>query len=38
MFTHVLDQSGNTVLARDLAADPKVFLDAVAPYRTGLIP
>jgi hypothetical protein len=23
---------------RDLAADPKVFLDAVAPYRTGLIP
>jgi len=37
MFTHVLDQSGNTVLARDLAADPKVFLDAVAPYRTGLV-
>jgi transposase len=37
MFTHVLDQGGNTVFARDLAANPKVFLDAVAPFRQGLV-
>src|SRR5262245_25649936 len=37
MFTHVLDQAGVTVFARDLAANPQVFLDAVAPFRTGLV-
>jgi transposase len=37
MFTHVLDHQGATVFAKDLAADPKVFLDAVAPFRQGLV-
>jgi transposase len=37
MFTHVLDHGGATVLARDLAANPKVFLDALAPFRQGLV-
>ena len=37
MFTHVLDHAGATVFARDLAANPKVFLDAVAPFRQGLV-
>jgi transposase len=38
MFTHVLDHAGNTVFAKDLAADPGIFLDAVAPYRpAGLV-
>ena len=37
MFTHILDAQGNTVFARDLAADPDVFLQAVAPYRQGLV-
>ena len=37
MFTHVLDQAGNTVFAKDLAADPKIFLQAVAPFRPGLV-
>ena len=33
MFTHVLDHGGATVFARNLAADPRVFLEAVAPPR-----
>ena len=38
MFTHILDQAGNTVLAKDLAADPDIFLDAIAPFRpAGLV-
>jgi len=37
MFTHVLDHGGNTVFAHDLAANPKIFLDAVAPFRQGLV-
>jgi transposase len=37
MFTHVLDQAGVTVFAHDLAANPQVFLEAVAPFRTGLV-
>jgi len=37
MFTHVLDHAGNTVFAKDLAADPHIFLDAVAPFRQGLV-
>jgi transposase len=35
MFTHVLDQAGNTVLAKDLPADPDIFLDAIAPFRAA---
>ena len=37
MFTHVLDHAGNTVFAKDLAANPKVFLDEMAPFRPGLV-
>ena len=37
MFTHVLDHDGATVFARDLAANPQVFLEAVAPFRQGLV-
>jgi transposase len=37
MFTHVLDERGRTVLARDLPAGPDAFLDAVQPFREGLV-
>ena len=37
MFTHVLDADGRTVLERDLPAGPDAFLDAVAPFRQGLV-
>ena len=37
MFTHVLDHQGNTVFERDLPAEPGVFLDAVKPFRDGLV-
>ena len=37
MFTHVLDHQGATVFAKDLPANPSVFLDAVAPFRNGLV-
>ncbi len=37
MFTHVLDQRGRTVFERDLPANPEAFLDAVAPFRKGLV-
>jgi transposase len=37
LYTHVLDDQGTTVFERDLPADPAVFLDAVAPFRDGLV-
>jgi transposase len=37
MFTHILDHEGKTVFERDLPAGPAAFLDAVAPYRQGLV-
>jgi transposase len=37
MYTHVLDNHGKTVFERDLPAGPDVFLDAVAPFRDGLV-
>jgi transposase len=37
MFTHVLDHQGATVFAKDLPANPSVFLYAVAPFRNGLV-
>jgi transposase len=33
---HVLDAQGQTVLAKTIAAGPKAFLQAVAPFREGL--
>jgi transposase len=37
MYTHVLDQRGRTVFERDLPASPDAFLDAVKPFRKGLV-
>ena len=37
MFIHVLDPAGVTLYARDGAASPRTFLEAVKPYRAGLV-
>ena len=37
MYTHVLDERGKTIFERDLPAGPDAFLDAVQPYRDGLV-
>lgn len=37
LFVHVLDDKGHTRLERDIAASPTPFLDAVKPYREGLV-
>src|SRR5580704_15744311 len=37
MFTHVLDDRGRTRFAKDLPANPDAFLDAVTPFRDGLV-
>lgn len=37
LFTHVLDRRGRTVFERDLPACPDTFLDAVKPFRKGLV-
>src|SRR5262245_18346089 len=37
MFLHVLDHNGKTVFERDLPARPEAFLDAVRPFREGLV-
>ena len=37
MFTHILDHEGKTVFERDLPAGPDAFLDAVKPFRQGLV-
>jgi transposase len=37
LFVHVLDHNGRTRLERDIAASPATFLDAVSPYREGLV-
>jgi len=37
MFVHILNHAGETVFAKDLAAGPEFFLDAVKPFREGLV-
>jgi hypothetical protein len=37
MHVCVLDQSGDIVFDRNLAANPKALLHAVAPFRDGLV-
>lgn len=37
LYTHILDHTGKTVLDRDLPANPAAFLDAIRPYRDGLV-
>jgi hypothetical protein len=36
-FIHVLDHADVTVYARDGAASPRTFLEAVKPNRAGLV-
>jgi transposase len=37
MYICVLDQGGQIVLHRNLPADPRRFLDAIAPYRQDIV-
>ena len=37
MHLCILNQAGEVVFDRNLAADPKAFLEAIAPYRDGII-
>jgi transposase len=37
MHVCVLDADGRVLLDRNLAADPRTFLEAIAPYRDGVI-
>src|SRR5262249_28751758 len=37
MYLCVLDQAGQVVVHRDYPADAHAFLDAVAPFRDGLV-
>jgi transposase len=37
LYAHVLDARGKTVLDRDLPASPTAFLDAIQPFRDGLV-
>jgi transposase len=37
LYAHVLDERGRTVLDRDLPASPDAFLEAVKPFRDGLV-
>jgi transposase len=37
MFIHILDERGRTVFELNLPASPEAFLDAVKPFRDGLV-
>jgi transposase len=37
LYVHVLDAAGRTRLAQDLPASPAAVLDALAPFRDGLV-
>jgi transposase len=37
LYVHILDANGKTVFEQDLPADPDAFLEAVAPFRDGLV-
>ncbi len=37
MFLCILDPRGHTLLHKDIPANPDAFLDAVAPFRDGLV-
>jgi transposase len=37
MFTHILDHDGTTVFEKNLPACPEFFVDAVKPFRDGLV-
>ena len=37
MYLCILDQAGTIVLHKELPAEPGAFLEAIAPYRDGLV-
>src|SRR5262249_10027178 len=37
LYAHILDHQGKTVFERDLPACPDAFLDAMHPFRDGLV-
>jgi hypothetical protein len=37
LYVHVLDLQGQTVFEHDLPAQPNAFLQAVQPFRSGLV-
>ena len=37
MYLCILDSQGNTVLSRNILANPSSFLKAIAPYRENLV-
>jgi transposase len=37
LYLHILDADGRTVFDRNLPARPDAFLDAIAPFRDGLV-
>jgi hypothetical protein len=37
MYLCILDQAGNIVLHHEVPAEPGTFLEAIAPYRDGLV-
>jgi hypothetical protein len=37
MYLCILDHAGNIVLHQDLHAEPAAFLEAIAPFRDGLV-
>jgi hypothetical protein len=37
MYLCTLDQAGNIVLHHEVPAEPAAFLEAIAPYRDGLV-
>jgi hypothetical protein len=37
LFINVLDHTGRTRFEQDLPASPQAFLDAIEPYRDGLV-
>jgi hypothetical protein len=37
MYICILDQGGEVLVHRHMKTDPDVFLQAIAPYRPGLV-
>ncbi len=37
LYAHILDDKGKTVFERNLPASPETFLDAVQPFRKGIV-
>ena len=37
LYLCILSQAGDKVLHREVAAEPAAFLEAIAPYRDGLV-